>query len=159
VTEQGRLPATETLSTEEVPAAPAIADIFRVAPGTRMFVIMRRRLIDGRAVLIERIIVDTKLAPGLLDHDFNGSLTQILSKHYGLSVARNRVDMRPCALVKSAADGLGVKAGTPGLLVVRTSFDEAGRVVEYDQEYWRHDAIRVHVDTVVQPQALVQVKA
>ncbi|HZF45259.1 MAG TPA: UTRA domain-containing protein, partial [Sphingomonadaceae bacterium] len=79
----------------------------------------------------------------------DGSLTQILSQNYGLSVARNRVSMRPCALVKSAADELGVKAGTPGLLVVRTCFDAAGRVVEYDQEYWRHDAIRIHVDLAV----------
>jgi DNA-binding GntR family transcriptional regulator len=54
--------------------------------------------------------------------------------------------MRPCALVKFAADALGVKPGTPGLLVVRTSLAADGRVVEYDQEYWRHDAIRVHVD-------------
>jgi DNA-binding GntR family transcriptional regulator len=37
------------------------------------------------------------------------------------------------------------------LLVVRTSFDAAGRVVEYDQEYWRHDAIRIHVDLNVRP--------
>jgi DNA-binding GntR family transcriptional regulator len=53
--------------------------------------------------------------------------------------------------VRDAADGLGVKSGTPGLLVVRTSFDAQGRVVEYDQEYWRHDAIRVHVDLTVRP--------
>ncbi len=149
VTAQGRSPATETLWTKEVPASPAMADIFRVAPGARMFVISRRRSIDGRAVLIERITVDAQLAPGLLLRDFNGSLTQVLKSCYGLSVARNRVDMRPCALVRSAAEGLGVKTGTPGLLVVRTSFDERGRVVEYDQEYWRHDAIRVHVDTDV----------
>ncbi|HTN13816.1 MAG TPA: UTRA domain-containing protein [Sphingomonadaceae bacterium] len=146
VAEQGRTPSTETLSTEELPALPAIADIFRVAPGTRLYVITRRRSIDGRPVLIERITVDPKLAPGLCDRSLDGSLTQILSQNYGLSVARNRVSMRPCALVKSAADELGVKAGTPGLLVVRTCFDAAGRVVEYDQEYWRHDAIRIHVD-------------
>jgi DNA-binding GntR family transcriptional regulator len=54
--------------------------------------------------------------------------------------------MQPCALVREAAEALGVKSGTPGLLVVRTSFDKAGRVVEYDQEYWRADAIRIHVD-------------
>jgi len=113
VTSQGRAPATETLWTREEPASPAVADIFRVAPGARMFVISRRRSIDGRAVLVERITVDARLAPGLLEHDFNGSLTQILKSNYGLSVARNRVDMRPCALVRSAADGLGVKAGTP----------------------------------------------
>lgn len=146
VTEQGRTPATETLALEYLPAVLAVADIFRVAPGTRLFVVSRRRSIDGRAVLVERIIVDPKLAPDLFEHSLDGSLTQILTRQYGLSVVRNRVDMRPCALVKGVADGLGVKAGTPGLLVVRTSFDSLERVVEYDQEYWRHDAIRVHVD-------------
>lgn len=146
VAEQGRLPATETLSKDTTPAAPAVADIFRTAPGTPLYDIHRRRSIDGRAVLVERIIVDPALAPGLLDHSLDGSLTHILTGHYGLTVVRNRVDMRPCALVKFAADALGVKPGTPGLLVVRTSLGADGRVVEYDQEYWRHDAIRVHVD-------------
>lgn len=146
VAEQGRTPTTETLSKESAPAPSAVADIFRVAPGTTMHMIRRRRMIDGRPVLVERIIVDPGLAPDLLSHSLDGSLTQILTSHYGITVARNRVDMRPCALVKEAADALGVKSGTPGLLVVRTSFDAAGRVVEYDQEYWRHDAIRVHVD-------------
>jgi DNA-binding GntR family transcriptional regulator len=153
VTEQGRTPATETLLTEEVPAAAAIADIFRVAPGSRMFVIVRRRSIDGRPVLVERIMVDAALTPSLLEHNFNGSLTQILSRHFGLKVVRNRVDMRPCALVRSAAEQLGVKAGTPGLMVVRTSFDDKGRVVEFDREFWRHDSIRVHVDVSVRSAA------
>ncbi len=146
VAEQGRVPGTETLSKEEISAPPAIADIFRVAPGTRFYVATRRRSVDGRPVLVERITVDPKVAPDLLDHSLDGSLTQILVEEYGLSVARNRVSMRPCALVKSVADSLGVKVGTPGLLVVRTCMDKTGRVVEYDQEYWRHDAIRIHVD-------------
>lgn len=146
VVEQHRVPATETLSKEVVAAPSAMADIFRIVPGTPLFAITRRRSIDGRAVLIERIMVDPDLAPGLLDHSLDGSLTQILTSHYGLQVARNRVDMRPCALTTFAADALGVKPGTPGLLVVRTSLAADGRVVEYDHEYWRHDAIRVHVD-------------
>jgi DNA-binding GntR family transcriptional regulator len=146
VTEQGRTPSTETLSKESMPAPSTVADIFRVAPGTTLHMIQRRRMIDGRPVLAERIIVDPVLAPDLLSHSLDGSLTHILTTHYGVTVARNRVDMRPCALVKEAADALGVKSGTPGLLVVRTSLDASGRVVEYDQEYWRHDAIRVHVD-------------
>ena len=97
-------------------------------------------------MLIEHITVDPALAPNLLDHDLNGSLTGILRTHYGVTVSRNRVDMQPCALVREPAEALGVKSGTPGLQVVRTSFDKAGRVVEYDQEYWRADAIRLHVD-------------
>lgn len=149
VSEQGRIPSTQVLATESIPAPPLLADIFRVAPGSRLFLISRRRLIDGRAVLIERITVNPQLAPGLYDHPLEASLTSILTNHYGLTVARNRVDMRPCALVKEVADEIGVKAGTPGLLVVRTSLDKEGRVINYDHEYWRHDSIRVHVDVSV----------
>lgn len=149
VAEQGRRPATRTVSKESVPASAAVSDIFRVAPGTPLYVIGRLRSIDGRPVLVEKITVDPALAPGLLDHSLDGSLTQVLTREYGATVLRNRVDMRPCALIKTVADELGVKSGTPGLLVVRTSFDATGRVVEYDQEYWRHDAIRVHVDLSV----------
>lgn len=148
-TEQGRSPATVTLAKSTEPATAALADIFRVAPGAPLHMIDRKRTIDGRSVLVERITVDPALAPNLLSHCLDGSLTQILKTEYGVTVARNRVDMRPCALVKDAAEALGATSGTPGLLVVRTSFDAHGRVVEYDREYWRHDAIRVHVDLTV----------
>ncbi|WP_084581859.1 UTRA domain-containing protein [Sphingomonas azotifigens] len=151
VVEQQRVPATETLALESIAAPSAVADIFRRAPGTPMHLLTRRRSIDGRAVLIERIIVDPALAPGLGEHDLNGSLTQILTTQYGLKAERNRVDMRPCALTAEVASKLGVKTGTPGLLVVRTSFAANGAVVEYDREYWRHDAIRIHVDLQVRP--------
>jgi DNA-binding GntR family transcriptional regulator len=146
VSEQGREPATETLGSETMTVPPATAEIFGTAPEAPLYIILRRRRVDGRPVLVERITVDPSLAPGLLDHDLDGSLTAILRTHYGVTVARNRVDMQPCALVREFAEALGVKSGTPGLLVFRTSFDKTGRVVEYDQEYWRADAIRVHVD-------------
>lgn len=149
VAEQGRAPSTETLSTGTVPALPATAELFGIEEGAPLHMISRRRSIDGRPVLVERIMVDPALAPGLLDHSLDGSLTRILTTHYDLTVTRNRVDMQPCALVKEAAEALGVKSGTPGLKVTRTSFDARGRVVEYDREYWRHDAIRVHVDLSV----------
>jgi DNA-binding GntR family transcriptional regulator len=151
VAQQGRTPGTEVLSKEAVAATPALADIFRTAPGTPLYDICRRRTVDGRPVLVERIYVDPQMAPGLPEQALDGSITRILHSVYDLTVARNRVDMRPCALVKDAADALGVKPGTPGLLVVRTSLAADGRVVEYDQEYWRHDAIRIHVDVKVQP--------
>ncbi len=152
VAEQGRTPGTEVLSRDAIPATAPLADIFRIAPGTQLYDICRRRSVDGRAVLVERIYVDAVMAPGLLEHGLDGSITQILRSSYDLTVVRNRVDMRPCALVKEVADNLNVNPGTPGLLVVRTSLAADGRVVEYDREYWRHDAIRIHVDLNVKAQ-------
>jgi len=149
VEEQGRVPGTETLDKRSVPASSAMADLFRMAPGAPLLQIERRRTIDGRPVLVERILVDPALAPDLLTHDLDCSLTEILKRHYRFQVSRNRMDIRPCALIRETAERLGVKSGTPGLKVTRTSFDAQGRVVEYDREYWRHDAVRIHVDISV----------
>jgi DNA-binding GntR family transcriptional regulator len=146
VADQGRTPGTEPLAKVVTPATVALADIFRVSPGTSLYDITRRRSVDGRAVLVEQIMVDPALAPGLLEHSLDTSLTRLLKSRYSLRSVRNRIDMRPCALVKEVADALSVKPGTPGLLLVRTGITADGRVLEYDQEYWRHDAIRIHVD-------------
>lgn len=146
VTEQGRTPATETLAKVVTPATVALADIFRVAPGTPLYDITRRRSVDGRAVMLEQIMVDPAQTPGLLEHSLDTSLTRLLADQYDARSVRNRIDMRPCALVKDVADALSVKPGTPGLLLVRTGIMSDGSVLEYDKEYWRHDAIRVHVD-------------
>jgi DNA-binding GntR family transcriptional regulator len=44
---------------------------------------------------------------------------------------------------------LGTKSGLPGPAVRRASYDAQGRVVESGREYWRHDAVRISVDTRV----------
>ena len=150
VAEQGRRPETRTLSTEQVLAAEAGLHL-GVGADHSVYLITRRRLIDGRPVLVERILVNPQMAPDLFSHSLDGSLTEILRTFYGIEVVRNRVDMRPCALVGIEAAALGVKPGTPGWKIVRSSFDAAGRVVEHDEEYWRHDAVQIHVDTGVAP--------
>jgi DNA-binding GntR family transcriptional regulator len=149
VEEQGRRPTTETLSKTEIACDGILAQIFSRPIGAPMYWIRRRRLIDGRAVLLENIIVDASLAPGLVEHDLDGSLTSVLKSVYGIGVARNKVEMQPCALIRDEAEALKVKSGLPGLSVVRTCYDAQGRVVEFDREYWRHDALKVSVDTRV----------
>jgi DNA-binding GntR family transcriptional regulator len=143
---QGRRPATETLSKVEIPCDGVLAQIFSRPVGAPMYWIRRRRSIDDRAVLIESIVVDASLAPGLVEHDLDGSLTSVLKTVYGIGVARNKVDMRPCALTRGEAEALRVKSGLPGLSVERTCYNAQGRVVEFDREYWRHDALKISVD-------------
>ncbi|NBB64631.1 UTRA domain-containing protein [Pseudomonas sp. ODNR1LW] len=146
---QGRVPATETLSAETLAADRLLAEVFGRPFGAPLHHIRRRRHVDGRAVLVEQIVVDAALTPDLLRHSFDQSLTEILRSGYGLSVARNLVSMQPCALTGREAEALKVKSGLPGLAVQRTSYDAQGRVVEFDREHWRHDAVRISVDTRV----------
>jgi DNA-binding GntR family transcriptional regulator len=143
---QGREPATETLAKTEIPCDAYLSSVFGKPVGAPLFLIRRRRYVDRRAVLVENIVVDPAIAPDLLAHDLDRSLTSVLKSAYNISVARNRVDMRPCALTGEEAEALKIKSGLPGLSVVRTSYDGQGRVVEFDREYWRHDALKVSVD-------------
>lgn len=146
---QGRTPTTETISAHEIAADPLLADVFSRPAGAPLYVIRRRRCVDGRAVLVERLVVDAALAPDLLRFSFDQSLTSILKTAYGITVARNQVSMQPCALTGFEAEALRLKSGLPGLALQRRSYDAQGRMVEYDHEHWRHDAVRISVDTRV----------
>ncbi|WP_426023778.1 UTRA domain-containing protein [Brevundimonas sp. PWP3-1b1] len=146
---QGRNPTTEVISAEPIVADPLLAEVFSRSPGAALFMIRRRRYVDGRAVLVERIVVDAALAPDVLRFSLDQSLTSILKTEYGLSVVRNQVSMQPCALTGYEAEALRLKSGLPGLAVQRISYDAQGRVVEFDHEYWRHDAVRISVETRV----------
>jgi DNA-binding GntR family transcriptional regulator len=146
---QGRRPATETLDAAEIAADALLAQVFDRPLGAPLYLIRRRRYVDGRAVLVEYIVVDVALAPDLLKFSFDQSLTSILKAQYGLSVTRNQIEMQPCALTGREAEALKLKSGLPGLKVVRTSYDPQGRVVEFDREYWRHDALKVSVEARV----------
>lgn len=143
---QGRRPATETISAETIVADPLLAEVFSRPQGAPLYLIRRRRYVDNRAVLLERLVVDAALAPDLLRFSFDQSLTSILKNEYGLSVGRNQISMQPCALTGQEAELLRVKSGLPGLALQRISYDAQGRVVEFDHEYWRHDAVRISVD-------------
>lgn len=143
---QGRTPATETISAEAITADQLLAEVFSRPPGAPLYLIRRRRYVDGRAVLLERLVVDAALAPDLLRFNFDQSLTSILKTEYGISVGRNQITMQPCALTGQEAQLLRVKSGLPGLALQRISYDTQGRVLEFDHEYWRHDAVRLSVD-------------
>ncbi len=146
VADQNRTPETRTLSSETLRASGWAADRLGVAQGARSYLIRRVRLIDQRPVLVEQIYTNPAMFPGLLKHSLDGSLTQLLRSEYGAEVARMEIDMSPCLLPEAQAEALRVVPGTPGLYLTRRSLDAEGRVVEYDQEFWRHDAIDVHVN-------------
>lgn len=51
--------------------------------------------------------------------------------------------MVPTALHAEAAAALKVSVGSPGLRIARINYDQRGRLIDCDLEYWRHDAIHV----------------
>jgi len=143
---QGRVPSSKVLSSESILASAWDCEHLGVAANEPVFLIRRVRSIDDRAVLVEHLHLDAKRCPGLLDEPLDRSMAEILAVRYGISVRRRRIHMRPTALVQAHAQALDVATGTPSLYVARTTYDQFGNVVEFDQEFWHHDVLDIMVD-------------
>ena len=143
---QGRTPGTRVISKEQISATKWESEHLQIAVGAPVFFIRRVRLVDGRAVLIEHLHVNAALCPGLLNLSLDRSLTDTLAEHYQIGVRRAQVTMHPTALNESQAEALGVATGIPGLYLARKAFDQSGHMIEFDQEFWRHDVLEIRVD-------------
>lgn len=148
ITKQGRVAGTTVLSKQQVAASQWISNLLHCAVGVPIFIISRLRSVDGRAVMVEQIHVKAKRCPGLLDYPLDQSMTDLMLEKFGIIEHRTQISMRPTALSDQPAKALGASVGTPSLYLSRTILDQLKEVVEFDQEFWRHDAIDICVSTV-----------
>ncbi len=145
ITEQGRVAGTTVLSKHQISASPWESANLGCAVGDPVFAISRLRTVDGRAVLVEQIHVKAERCPGLLDLPLDRSMTDLMAEEFGIVEHRAQINMRPTALSEIPAKSLGVAVGTPSLYLSRAILDQFNEVVEFDQEFWRHDAIDICV--------------
>lgn len=143
---QGKAPGTRLLSKEMIEASSWVIKHLAIAEGEPVFLIRRLRSIDGRTVLVEHLYVNAARCPGLLHLPLEQSLTNLLEQHYGIVERRVRIRLHPTALNETQAKALQVAVGTPGLYLARTTLDQFNNVIEFDQEFWRHDVLEVEVD-------------
>lgn len=146
VTSQGRVPATEALDVTPTEINAWLAVKTGLAVGDPVVWLRRRRQIDGRPVLVENIYLNSKRLPDIETYDFNRSLWKLLREQYGVELQGKRIEMYPTALVDPQASAIGVTAGTAGLYVTRCSHDAEGCFVEFDEEFWLHDALSIQVE-------------
>lgn len=145
-TRQGRVPGITVLSKERIPATTWESEYLDIAEGDPIYLIRRLRSVDGRTVLLEHIHVVAERFPGLLEHALDSSLTELISEQYGVNEHRARIVMRPTALPDLQARALEVATGTPSLYLCRVIHDQFDNVIEFDQEFWRFDALDICVE-------------
>jgi phosphonate utilization transcriptional regulator PhnR len=145
VAAQGLLPRTEVLAQTVTQADASQAALMQTERGTRLVVLRRRRFIDDRPVLIEQILMNAELLPGVEKEDLSQSLTRLLLHRYGQTYHAMDLSFRSTALPLSAAHDLGIAAGLPGLQIERVNYAADGQVLEVDHEFWRHDAVTIRI--------------
>ncbi|MBU3891166.1 phosphonate utilization transcriptional regulator PhnR [Serratia rubidaea] len=145
--EQGRQARTALLAGEHVGASPEVGQALALEPGARIYLLRRVRYADERAICYCENHCLPQRVPGLLQHDLNGSLTEIYQQHYQLLYSSMHLSFYPTALPPEAAAALGAMVGLPALLLRRLNYDRHGHILDLDIEYWRHDSLRIEVDT------------
>ncbi|SDN77501.1 UTRA domain-containing protein [Pseudomonas jinjuensis] len=150
VAAQGRVPRTETLGAELRPAGAWLGRRMELAAAHPVFFVQRRRWVDERPVMLEWIALDASWCPGLLEMNLDTSLTRLLRESFGKSPNRCRLAMHPTALDRAQAEPLQLAPGSPALYLERQSYAEEGRIVEFDQEFWRPDALEVVIEASYQ---------
>ncbi|MDE1169454.1 MAG: UTRA domain-containing protein [Pseudomonas sp.] len=143
VSAQGREPRTECLCAERRAADAWLAARMNLREGDGVFYLQRRRWVDSRPVLLETNVLREDWCPDLLSHPLDGSLTTLLREHYARQQARSQINIKPCLLDDGQSELLEIASGSSGLYLERLCFDDEGRAVEFDLEYWRPDAVQV----------------
>ena len=108
-----------------------------LSPGSRVVRLHRLRLAGDNPLAVERTTVPQSILPrGELVRD---SLYEALAR-LGLAPVRAMQRLRAVALDASAAQHLGLSAGSPALQVERRAFLSDGRAVEFTRSFYRADA-------------------
>jgi DNA-binding GntR family transcriptional regulator len=112
-----------------------------------VFYLQRWRWVDRRPVLLEFNALVASWCPGLLDADLNTSLTTVLRERFGRVQSRCELAMHTGTVDEHQAELLQLSVGSSSLYLERLNFGEAGQPVEFDQEFWRPDALSVVMET------------
>jgi len=146
VQEQGFSARTQTLDKQLVELPDEIADEVGLERGTPVYEILRRRYINDRPCLIEKIYLNPKNCPGVLQHSLDGSLWSLLRTEYQLEPVERHLEIYPQTLEHRIANALGANTGTTGLYIRRICRDQHGDFLELDEEFWLHNALKVVVN-------------
>ncbi|HHR6079366.1 TPA: phosphonate utilization transcriptional regulator PhnR [Providencia alcalifaciens] len=146
--EQGRQPKTKLLEGKVVTVPVDAMTPLQLQPFEQIYLLTRLRYADDRPVCYSENHCLPARVPELLSHDLNGSLTEVYEQQYDLIYTSMHLSFYPTAMPPQAASALGVAVGRPALLLQRLNYDQHGRILDYDVEYWRHDSLRIEVDTL-----------
>jgi GntR family transcriptional regulator len=146
----GGLAATSTVLAQEVrPATIEEGERFRIAPGSPLFDLERRRLLDGLPVALARSVVPLAQAPRLPELDWSQA-----SLFRELTAAGCPPVRSDCALEAQAADQrvaaeLELAVAAPVLVAESSSYTLDDRLIELSRLVYRGDRYRFRATLLV----------
>jgi GntR family transcriptional regulator len=140
---KGIQPGARILDLHTILADRTLAPALEVSVGDPLFAIHRLRLANQMPVALEYSYFPARLFPNLTSFDLETrSIYAILREEYGVKLAKARQSLEPVVAQTQQAKLLEIGRGAPLMLVVRTSRDDGGQIVEYARDFYRGDCFR-----------------
>jgi GntR family transcriptional regulator len=150
MTRAERVPGTRVLASATLEADPVAAELLGLSAGGRVHLVQRLRTAGGEPIAVENIQLSAERFPDLFSHDLTGSLWAILGEQYGVHPARAEARIVAVGADRFEAETLGVKAGSPAIVLTRTVLDDQDRVVELARDVYRGDRTEFSVNAPVE---------
>lgn len=136
---RGVVPGTQLLAVTTQAAGAKVGFSLSISPRDIVVCLDRLRLGDGRPMCVERTYHPADLVPGMAERDLTGSLYDILTKDYGITLERAHQSIRATVLTEEEAKLLETAPFSPALHASRIVHDQRGRVVEFAKSIYRGD--------------------
>jgi GntR family transcriptional regulator len=150
MTEADHLPGTEVLSATTTDPDPVVAGLLDIPRGGRVHLLQRLRTAKGEPIAIENIHLSAQRFPDLLQHDLTGSLWELLRSDYDVHPMRADARVVAVTLDRFEAETLGVKPGSPAIVLNRTVFGADDEIVELARDVYRGDRAEFSVSAPVE---------
>lgn len=127
-------PKVELLNFERVRVEAEVAALLGIKPGDTAIQIDNRLLLQGKAVIHDRLTLPSLLFKGLTEKRFKdrpSTIYHLYQTEYGITVVRAQERARAVAADRSAARILGVTQGMPVMQVQRTALTFGDKPVEH----------------------------
>jgi GntR family transcriptional regulator len=128
---RGLTPGSRVLDMQEMrPSSEARAALW-IGPVGTVYRLRRLRYADGVLIGFQESLVPAKLAPGLVEVDFEDeSLTRVLRERHGLLAAYADMTIEAVGADRGVAAALDLERGEPVLRTTRISYLDDGRPLE-----------------------------
>jgi len=140
---------TKVLEQTKWEADSEILEGLKLEPEEPVIKIKRLRFISSEPIALATTYLPYKICPSLIEEDLtNQSLYGVLEEKCNLKIAHGRRSLEAVSADKKTALLLGVKVGTPLMLLNSISYLEDGRPIEYFQALHRGDRSRFVVSLI-----------
>lgn len=153
MTRQGHEVTSSVFGCRVTAANALVARALSLDIGETVVQVDRLRLLDGEPTCVVRGSYVARLVAGLETLELAGSVSLygVLEERYGLRPASGRRTVEAGPIPKGDAGLLGVRSGSPALILEGVTMAESGELFEYFRAIYRSDLFKLDILALPQP--------